>query len=213
MENLYFNQALVWHPDPPKAFFLLDDYYNTNYFPKNSFVSENASTDSQSVEAENRRHIERLRNNEFYFLQLLSHSDFEDGNSNEAISYIEEQLSINSIATSTWMAEFFDKQQRRGDDGIEMLYGLLRIIAYLNNTDCFNYIQGVLKLILQVALQNSAVYLQEAALMVIESWRSKDYLQLLKEMTFKNPYIQKYADIIKNELTSELEETATCLSE
>lgn len=213
MENFYLNNKLLRSLVKPGALFPIDVDYNTNYFPKFVFFSDNNSTDSQYVETENRKHIERLRNNEFYFLQVLLHSEFEDGNSNEAIAYIKEQLSINSVATSTWMAEFFVKNQGRGNDGIEILYGLLRIIAYLNDRDCFDYIQGTLQLILQVALKNNAMYLQEAALMVIESWRSKDGLQLLKEVTFENPYIQKYADMIKNELTSELEDTSTCLSE
>lgn len=66
---------------------------------------------------------------------------------------------------------------------------------------------------MQAALNTDTIYLQEAALMVIESWRNKDCLHLLKEMKFEDSYIQKYADIIKNELIQELGDSPSCLSE
>lgn len=216
MQNPCFVQKLSGYPVYSRNYgqgFFADFFYNTNYFSLDAFFSKNNSTNSESVEKENRNHIDKLRNNEFYFVQILLYSSFEDGNSNEAIEYIKEQLSINSVATSSWMAEFFVKNKNRDDDRIEILYGLLRIIAYLNDRDCFDYIHGNLLLILQTALQSDIVYLQEAALMVIESWRDNDCLYLLKRLEFEDSYIQKYADIIKNELTSELEDNSVCLSE
>lgn len=204
MQNPCFVQKLSGYPIYSRNY-SQDFFYNTNYFSQDVFLSKNNSTNSEAVEKENRNHIDKLRNNEFYFVQILLYSSFEDGNSNEAIEYIKEQLSINSVATSNWIAEFFVKNQRDDDRiEIEILYGLLRIIAYLNDRDCFDYIHGVLQLVLQTALQSDIVYLQEAALMVTEAWRDKDCLHLLKKMKFEDSYIQKYADIIKNELTSEI---------
>lgn len=213
MQNPYFMQKNPWYPINYGLPLFPDFIYNTNCFLQDDFSSKNNLTNSESVEKENRNHIDKLRGNEFYFVQILLHSSFEDGNSNKAIEYIKEQLSINSVATSNWLAEFFVRNKNKDADGIEILYGLLRIIAYLNDRDCFDYIRGTLSLILRVALKTDTAYLQEAALMVIESWRDKDCLHLLKEMKFKDAYIQKYVGIIKNELTSELEDNSVCLSE
>lgn len=213
MPNPFFMQKISGYSMNYGQFLVPKFIYNTDYFSQNNFSSENNLTNSESVEKENRNHIDKLRNNEFYFVQILLHSSFEDGNSNEAIEYIKEQLSINSVATSNWLAEFFVKNQQRDCDGMEILYGLLRIIAYLNDIDCFDYIRGTLVVILQAALNTDTIYLQEAALMVIESWRNKDCLHLLKEMKFEDSYIQKYADIIKNELIQELGDSPSCLSE
>lgn len=170
-------------------------------------------TNSKDVEIENRRHIDKLRSNEFYFLQILQKSDFEDGNSNEAIEYVEKQLKINSIATSNWISELFSKYSTVEKDDVNslnILYGLLRIIAFLNNEDCFDYIKGPMVLILKLALSSEVLYLQEAALMVIESWRNKESLSLLEEFNPSAKYLKSYAETLKKELN---EEVCDCISE
>lgn len=183
---------------------------NTGYNIVDFLLNEtdNNSTSSQNIEIENKKHIDLLRRNESYFIQLLLNADFEDGNSNEAIEYIDKQLNTNSIATSNWIAEIFSKYSISEDVANEnsriILYGLLRIIAYLNNYDCFDYIKGPLMLILKISLDSNIPYLQEAGLMVIESWRSPDCLRLLNEETFSNNYISKYSNLLRNELTEEL---------
>lgn len=170
--------------------------------------TDNYSTSSQNIEMENKRHIDVLRRNEAYFIQLLLKSDFEDGNSNDAIEYVDKQLNINSIATSNWIAEIFSKYSLSDTVDNEVsgnvLYGLLRIIAYLNNYDCFDYIKGPLTLILKLSLNSGVPYMQEAGLMVIESWRSLDCLKILNEEKFKDKYLSKYAELLRNELTNEL---------
>lgn len=181
--------------------------------------ADSNSTSSKNVEIENKKHIDTLRRNESYFIQLLFNADFEDGNTNQAIEYIDNQLKLNSIATSNWIAEFFSKystpEATDNENSINIIYGLLRIIAYLNNHDCFDYIKGTLTLILRLSLKINIPYLQEAGLMVIESWRSHDCLQILKEESFKDKYISKYADLLLQELIKELPsntEVKDCLS-
>lgn len=193
--------------------------YNTSY---NTFVElllndiDNNSTSSQNIEIENRKHIDYLRRNESYFIQLLLNVDYEDGNTNDAILFFEKQLNKNSIATSNWLAEIFMKysiSEAFNEKSKNILYGLLRIIAYLNNHDCFDYIKGTLTLILKTTLETNIPYLQEAGLMVIESWRSLDCLNLLKDFSFDDAYIIEYSKILIKELTTELtskSEVQTC---
>ena len=110
------------------------------------------------------------------------------------------------MPTSLWIAELFNKYSKGNDQlSITITYGLLRIIAYLDNKDCFSYIKPVLLLILESALQSSEIYVQEAALMVIESWRDEESFYLIKDYNFNNSrYLKNYSDVLKNELQKEL---------
>lgn len=129
-------------------------------------------------------------------MSLIS-CNFEDGNTNEAIDYISKQLDKNSIATSTWIAELFSKYSN-DNENIDILYGLLRTISYINKYDCFDYIKGSLMLILKVALLSKLEYLQEAALMVVEVWNTSECYSLLNSVDFSNSkYIEKYANLLK----------------
>ena len=165
----------------------------------------NKSTDTKEIEQENRKHIDKLKFREDYFINTLINTDFEDGESNEAIEFINEALE-NSMPTSLWIAELFNKYSKGNDQlSITITYGLLRIIAYLDNKDCFNYIKSVLLLILESALNSDEIYIQEAALMVIESWRDEESFYLIKDYNFNNSrYLKNYSDVLKNELQEEL---------
>lgn len=201
---------------------LQDNIYNSSFIANHylsgnigilNFTNQN-STNSKDINIENQKHIEKLRNNEFYFIRLLQESDFEDGNSNNAIEYISEQLSINSIATSVWMADFFSRYfliEKNDEDVSGILYGLLRVIAYLNNENCFNYIKGELYLILIATFhKKNTPYLQEAGLMVVEAWRSTECLEILNKAEFTDKYIKSYAETIKKELQKELGVVSNC---
>jgi len=45
---------------------------------------------------------------------------------------------------------------------------------------------------------------QEAALMVIEEWRTKECYEVLKSVSFQSDWIADYAQIVKSELEEEL---------
>ena len=203
-----------------QALFLNQKYNTSNDIFYNYLNDiEKNSTNSKNVEIENKKHIDILRRNESYFIELLLDADFEDGISNDAISYIKKQLNINSIATSSWLADFFAKysiNEIDTEEAIPIIYGLLRIIAYINNHDCFDYIKGILILILQSTLKMNIPYLQEAGLMVIESWRSLECLKILNDLTFTDNYVSKYAKLLQKEISDELNtknEVQSCLFE
>lgn len=173
------------------------------FFP---FISNLNSTSTEAIELENRRHLDNLRKEESLFINMLLQSDFEDGFTNDAIEYINEALK-NSFATCMWIAELFEKYSKRTDEKAKnVIYGLLKIIAFLGNHNCFDYVKSVLLLILRAAMHSGQDYMQEAALMVIESWHSHEALDLLSENDYAaSPYIRKYIAALKRDFLTEME--------
>lgn len=170
------------------------------------FWNNKETTDTVDVEKENRKYIDRLKTKESFFIDILLHTDFEDGETNEAIDFVNSALEENSMPTSLWIADLFNKYSKNTDSfSITITYGLLRIIAYLDNKDCFNYIKSVLLLILDSAIHSNIIFIQEAALMVIESWRDKDSYSLIENYNFEqSSYLDAYSKALKKELIKEI---------
>lgn len=176
---------------------------NTSSLWDKYFSLDAFSTTSESTEKKNRNFIDSLRNNKEVFLSLLYHSDFEDGESNDAIEYIKDKLSENSIATTSWLCELFSAYQIDSDNPTSssfVAYGIMRILAYVNNEDCFGYIKGQLIQLLNSALTTNVSYIQEAAIMVIENWRDKDLITLLQQAVIKDTCLSSYRDSVLEEL-------------
>ncbi len=195
------------------AFYGQDDSFNSLYQDGitspflSSFWTSKETTDTNDVEQKNRNHIDKLKAQENTFIDILLHTDFEDGESNEATDFIYSSLEENSMPTSIWIADLFRKYSKNMDSfSTTITYGLLRIIAYLDNKDCFNYIKSVLILILESAIHSNIIYIQEAALMVIESWRDKDSYELIENYTFgESKYLETYSKALKTELSQEFQ--------
>ena len=192
------------------------DFYNPNIFQYGTSIIEGTNiientTTSLNVENENRKYTKYLRENESLFLNILSQTDFEDGCSNPAIEYVENNLIQNSYATSMWLNELLTKYPidcNNKEKSSFVQYGVLRIISFLGDKDYLDYIKGNLLLMIKVSLKSDINYVQEAALMVIESWRDRESLSLLNDVTFSDSLLQQYSDALKNEISDELNQKA-----
>lgn len=86
----------------------------------------------------------------------------------------------------------------------ELLFGILRIVAYLNDKEYFGYIQENLSNLVLLGLKEDDTSIQDAALMVIENWRDKKSFDMLNSVDFSQSILKNYAEKLKSELQTEL---------
>ena len=156
------------------------------------------STDIDDINKANSVFDSMLRKRTPMFIWTLCHTDFEDGVSNCIIDEVESYLKKNKYVTITWLHSLYAQNQKNQD----ILAGLLRIIGMTIKTEDSD------KLLTMViaGLTEPCSKTQEAALMVIEEWRTKNCLEALKNRSFNTQWISNYAKIVERELINELED-------
>lgn len=155
------------------------------------------STDQNSINVQNKNFLDFLRSKESFFITLLHRSDFEDGMTNDAIIFIQQNIEANKSVTCNWLNEIYGKYLK---DKLA-LCGILRILAFLRITD---YESTFMPMII-ASLKDDSTECQESALMLIEVIRSKECLDAIESTTFSSDWIKEYADSIVSELREELQ--------
>lgn len=170
--------------------------------PTNATIAlkTNVSTDStNSVD------INRI-NEEFYdfldkhrkaFIWTLKHTDFEDGIENSPIKEVENYIKKNKFVTYSWLNSIFSSNQKDSD----VIAALLRIIGMTVDDEDYDKLLPLVK----AGLSDNSSKAQEAAIMVIEQWRSKNCLDAIQTASFQSPWIREYAKQVEVELEHELE--------
>lgn len=160
-------------------------------------VSESfESTDSNDIEMQNRKVFVQLQKYTLTFVRILKRTDFEDGMTNYVSDVVEDFIKSNSFVTYSWLSTIYSNYQK---DAV-VLAGLLRIIELtIRNEDV-----DILLPIVKAGLADKSSMVQEAAIMVIEQWRTKNCLEALETATFHSKMIEVYANQIIEELKEEL---------
>lgn len=159
-------------------------------------VSESLeSTDSNDIEMQNRKVFAQLQKYTLTFVRILKRTDFEDGMTNYVSDVVEDFIKLNSFVTYSWLSTIYSNYQK---DAI-VLAGLLRIIELTIRNDV-----DILLPIVKAGLTDQSTMVQEAAIMVIEQWRTKNCLDALETSTFHSKLIEVYAKQIIEELKEEL---------
>lgn len=160
-------------------------------------VSESfESTDSNDIEMQNRKVFAQLQKYTLTFVRLLKRTDFEDGMTNYVSDVVEDFIKSNSFVTYSWLSTIYSNYQKNA----VVLAGLLRIIELtIRNEDV-----DILLPIVKAGLADKSSMVQEAAIMVIEQWRTKNCLEALETATFHSKMIEVYANQIIEELKEEL---------
>lgn len=173
----------------------------------NFFIPSESMTDNKSINELNKDYIERLNLKNNFFINLLLHSDFEDGMKNPAIIFVEQNMANNVFATYLWLSNLynsylnisdFDKQRNK------ILSGILRIFSYVSGNSYLQTIKSTLLGLIKLALSDNDLSVKEAGVMLIEELRDSESLELLKSFDFSNTVINKYTDKVINELEKEL---------
>lgn len=154
------------------------------------------STDSNDIEMQNRKVFAQLQKYTLTFVRILKRTDFEDGMTNYVSDVVEDFIKSNSFVTYSWLFTIYSNYQK---DAV-VLAGLLRIIELtIRNEDV-----DMLLPIVKAGLADKSSMVQEAAIMVIEQWRTKNCLDALGTATFHSKMIELYANQIIEELKEEL---------
>lgn len=172
----------------------LVDTISTQFSVPKSIAKE--STSSQDINRANELFEIMLNKRTPMFIWLLKHTDFEDGVSNSSIEEVKGYLKANRYVTLIWLHSLYAQNQMDHD----VLAALLRVVAMTINSD----ISDKLMTMVIAGLNAPSSKTQEAALTVIEVWRTPHCLDALCNRQYYSNWIAKYANEVKDELMEEL---------
>lgn len=174
---------------------------------RNFFVPSDNMTDNRNINEVNKDYLEQLNIKNDFFINLLLHSDFEDGMENPAILFVEKNLINNAFVTYLWLSNIYniylnisdyDKQRNK------ILSGILRIFAYISGNSYLKTIEPTLLGLIKLALSDNDLSVKESGIMLIEELRDLSALEILKNFDFSNTIIANYANEVIKELEKEL---------
>ena len=154
------------------------------------------TTKSYDINYKNKQDLNYLRQRTKSFVRAIRYADFEDGIENNVILKANEYFHKNQYATIIWLNEIYSSYQKDA----QILSGILRIIAIIIPSDLSNSLIPMVK----AGLADKSSQTQEAALEVIEAWRTSECLVAIETAQFTSINIKKYAAKIENELKKEL---------
>lgn len=161
----------------------------------NKKISNDSSTSSFDINSQNELFLDFMKKQSESFIRSLLHTDFEDGVESEISYRIGYYLKNNRLVTYNWFNYIYSNYQ----DNAKVIAGLLRIIGQI---DINNEVDSLLPLVI-CGLNHKESMAQEAAIMVIEKWRTTNCLKALKNVTFSSAWIEKYAQAVVCELEKE----------
>lgn len=154
------------------------------------------ATDTSSINQVNKAYLERLKQRSSSFVKSLVRTDFEDGMDNDLTEEVLNYVRGNQMATYLWLNTIYSSNQHND----VVLSGLLRIIANVVDVEDSDLLLPMVK----AALSDRSSNAQEAAIMVIEKWRTKNCLDALETANIQSSWVRSYAESVKKELISEL---------
>ena len=169
---------------------------------ENQFSSRSQVARDNPINRANGEYLQALISFTPFFTELLRYTDFEDGMYNECSNLAEQYLAENKLATICWFNHIYSNYQADG----QVLAGLLRTISLLN----VEYFADLLIPVVIAGLNNPSTAAQEAAIMVVENFRTTNALQALTDARFESKWIRRYADKVITSLESELGRSFRC---
>lgn len=170
--------------------------FSTSTRPKSSAVSI-ATTRANDVNKANQEYLDYLRTRTDEIANAISRTEFEDGMDNYITILIKSFAKKNKSATYNWLDELYSKNLNRPS----VVQGILRSLAMITERGDEN----ILLPIVVAGLRSGNSLEQEAAIMVIEEWRTKECLEALNSVqTFSSEIIANYAKMVIEELKEEL---------
>lgn len=131
------------------------------------------------------------------FLSLIKSEDFEFGQKSSSIKLIQEQLTINKVATQNW---FNDLYIRNFSSDEKTLIGLLRVIEYLDET----LLSPTGQTIALASLSHKSDEVKELGVRIFENWSSINSYTILKGIKVDALWLQKYVDQVIKDLEVDL---------
>ena len=126
----------------------------------------------------------------------MANTDFEDGMENDVTELMKAFIRRNKFATYIWLNELYSQNL----NNLPFVEGLLRTIAMVTEKGD----ETSLLPIVVAGLRSQESSEQEAAIMVVEEWRTKDCLDAMKTANFGEGWLKTYADKVMDELENDL---------
>ncbi len=160
-------------------------------------VTVSETTQANDVNKANKEYLEYLRSRTDEIANAISRTEFEDGMDNDITLLIKSFAKKNKLATYSWLDELYSKNLNRPS----VIQGILRSLAMITERGDEN----ILLPVVVAGLRSGNSSEQEAAIMVIEEWRTKECLDALCIVpSFASEMIADYANMVKEELEKEL---------
>lgn len=159
-------------------------------------IIDNSETTNQALLDANERDMDFFKEHEYKFYYTLRHVVFEDGCDNDATALFDSMITRNKYVAISWLQNFWCEHQ--GDSVI--FEGIIRLIGRVSDKGFWKMLFSIVR----SGFTDKDPKVQEAAIMVAESWRTKNCLDALKNTQYSTPWIQDYATQIIAELTEEL---------
>ena len=154
------------------------------------------STNTIDINAVNRAYRNQLSEETETFVEELIRMDFEDGMENYLTEEVKGYIQDNALATYSWLNHIYFSNQKNED----VIAGLLRVIAMDVEEEDYDDLLPIVK----AGLCDLGARAQEAAIMVIEKWRTKNCLDALQTANIQSLWIRSYAKKVELELIKEL---------
>ena len=153
-------------------------------------------TRSVDVNKLNQDDLEFFRMHSDEVVRAITTTDFEDGMDNDVTELVRSFKRRNKLATYNWLNELYGKNLR------EPLFveGLLRVLAVVTKK---GEETGLMPIVV-AGLRSGNSAEQEAAIMVIEEWRTKECLDALVTSSLTSGWVRKYAEKVEKELAKEV---------
>lgn len=162
-----------------------------------SFITATESTSDNDIRKADTTYFTALLNISDKVIYLILHSTFEDGMTNSAIKTVRDIFYRRPYIAGSWLSLLFTYNQTND----KLISGLLRIIATFEKEYSWMFIPMV-----RSGLSDKSTLIQEAAIMIIEEWRTKECLDALERTELTSQWIQEYANSVIKELKEELKE-------
>lgn len=155
------------------------------------------NTNDEDINKTNERFMKSLELQSKDFIRMLVWTDFEDGMENEVTNLVASYMEKNRYVTYCWLNKLFNANRTRPN----ITSGLLRTLAMVvNKNDA-----GIMLSMVTTGLSSLHSEDQEAAIMVVEKWRTKECLEAMCNTTYGSDWVKEYAMQVIEELKNELE--------
>ena len=193
----YLDSSMFIRNDVEDGEKIVDNPVSSSSTAIDNTVSVTDNTNADEINKANQEYLDYLRTRTEEISNTIARTEFEDGMDNDVTILIKGFANTNRSATYNWLDELYSKNLNKPS----VVQGILRTLAMITNKGDEN----ILLPIVIASLRNNNSAEQEAAIMVIEEWRTKECLDALNSVSaFSSEMIADYAKIVIEELKEEL---------
>ena len=165
----------------------------TSFNEVNIVLGDN--TRLKDINQENDRFRAYLDSQTRNFIRTLTWTEFEDGMENDIIRQVAGYMEKNRYVTYCWLNKIFNDNRTKPI----VTSGLLRILSMVVNSNDADIMLSMVT----SGLASQYSEDQEAAIMVVEKWRTKECYDAMTHTTYGSDWVKEYAMQVAEEIKNE----------